>query len=150
MTDALVPRLLALLQKEEGVRLQVYDDFSGRPIVPGSIVVGHPTVGCGRALDVNGISDVEVLVLLQNDIEKIFSQLDTALPWWRTMTVPRQCVLSAMVFQLGIGGTMAFRATLRAMELGNYEQAAAGMLASKWARQTPARVGRMADIMRGA
>jgi lysozyme len=64
------------------------------------------------------------------------------------MTATRQAVLAAMGFQLGIAGLLAFKATLRAMEAGSYAMAAAGMLASKWASQTPARAQRMAAIMR--
>lgn len=148
MADDLQIRLLALLRQEEGTRLACYDDATGKPIVPGSHVVGHPTIGTGRALDTNGISDIEGYVLLQNDIEKIFNQLDARLPWWRGMTLGRQTVLASMTFQLGIVGLLAFKRTLAAMERGDYATAAQGMIVSLWAQQTPARAGRMASLMR--
>jgi lysozyme len=49
---------------------------------------------------------------------------------------------------MGIHGLLTFRNTLEAMRRGNYESAAAGMLASKWARQVGRRADRLAAIMR--
>jgi lysozyme len=147
--DELTLRLLPMLREEEGLRLQVYDDATGLPIKPGTKVVGHPTIGVGRALDVNGITLEEADYLLANDIDKVAGQLDARLPWWRDMTLARQAVLASMAFQMGIGGVLAFSSTLRSMAAGDYPAAARGMLASKWAQQTPARAKRMAEMMRG-
>jgi lysozyme len=57
-------------------------------------------------------------------------------------------VLQAMAFQMGIDGLLGFTGTLAAVQRGDYEAAAKGMLASLWARQTPSRAGRMAAMMR--
>jgi GH24 family phage-related lysozyme (muramidase) len=35
----------------EGRRAQAYDDATGQPITPGSIIEGHPTLGIGFNLD---------------------------------------------------------------------------------------------------
>jgi GH24 family phage-related lysozyme (muramidase) len=59
--------LSQMLEREEGLRTLVYDDATGKPIGPGSVVQGHPTIGIGRALDVNGITAVEADFLLEND-----------------------------------------------------------------------------------
>lgn len=53
-----------------------------------------------------------------------------------------------MAFQMGIVGLLGFTNTLAAIKRGDYAAAATGMLASLWARQTPARAKRMADMMR--
>jgi lysozyme len=145
----IMPRLLATLRAEEGTVLAVYDDATSKPIVPGSHVVGHPTIGTGRCLSSrNGITDLEAYVLLQNDCERVFASLDDKLPWWRQMTPARQVVLAGMAFQMGIIGLLAFKRTLAAMERGDYATAAQGMIVSLWAQQTPARAGRMATLMR--
>lgn len=36
-----------------------------------------------------GISKNEALILLENDISAVFSDLDRMLPWWRSMTENR-------------------------------------------------------------
>lgn len=41
MTNTLTTQIMA----HEGLRLTVYDDATGKPIVAGSRVVGNPTIG---------------------------------------------------------------------------------------------------------
>lgn len=41
MSDALTTQIKA----DEGLRLAVYDDATGKPIVAGSRVIGNPTIG---------------------------------------------------------------------------------------------------------
>jgi lysozyme len=49
---------------------------------------------------------------------------------------------------MGTEGLLKFVNTLAYVRYGKYEEAAEGMLASKWARQTPERAARMAEQMR--
>ncbi len=145
---ALAESLVKLLTDEEGLRLTVYDDATGKPITPGSTVIGHPTIGIGRALDTNGISNEEARALLLNDLAKITGQLDQRLPWWRRLSQNRQMVLAAMAFQLGMAGLLGFSNTLKLIEAGRYAEASSAMMQSLWARQTPARAARMARLMK--
>lgn len=145
--DALTAALVPMLRAEEGLRLAVYDDATGKPIVPGSKVVGHPTIGVGRALDTNGITAAEADMLLGNDLGRVAAALDANIPWWRGLTVTRQAALAGMAFQMGVAGLMAFKSTLGMIQTGDYVGAARGMLASKWATQTPGRAARMAQMM---
>ena len=56
------------IMHHEGVRLAVYDDATGKPIVAGDTVQGNPTIGVGRLLtDDRGITEDEVMMLLRND-----------------------------------------------------------------------------------
>jgi lysozyme len=128
--------LAAQLVIDEGCRLKPYRD-----------TVGKTTIGIGRNLDDVGISKSEAMMLLGADIDKVTTQLDVALPWWRDMTDRRQQVLANMAFNMGIAGLLGFRDTLAAMKAGDYTKAASGMLASKWAGQVGARARRLADIM---
>lgn len=145
--DALTAALVPMLRAEEGLRLTCYDDATGRPIVPGMKVAGHPTIGIGRALDTNGITSAEADYLLGNDVAKVAAALDANIPWWRALTVTRQVVLAGMAFQMGVAGLMGFRNTLAMVQTGDYRGAARGMLSSKWATQTPGRAARMAMMM---
>jgi lysozyme len=140
--------LAALLAREEGLRLAVYDDATGKPLLPGMRLVGHPTIGIGRCLDRKGISRAEALALLENDTAEVRAQVAAALPWSAALGEARRMVLEAMAFQMGIAGLLKFRLTLAAIERGDFAAAAEGMLASAWARQTPARAARMAALLR--
>ena len=140
-------QLQDLLLKEEGSRFFVYDDATGKPIIPGSQVIGHPTIGVGRALDTHGITDLEIRQLLDNDIKSVRAQL-MQLGWFCNLDTVRQDCMVAMAFQLGVKGMLQFKLMIAAIIVRSYGEAAQCMLGSIWAKQTPARVQRMADMIR--
>lgn len=112
--------------------------------------LGYWTIGVGRLIDKRnggGLCEEEIALLLKNDIAKCNFDLERHLPWSYLLSRVRYNVLIAMRFQLGLKGLLKFKATLAAMERGDYKAAARGMLASKWARQTPARAKEMAKMM---
>lgn len=132
--------LIKQLREEEGEVLHAYDDH-----------LGYSTIGVGRLIDKRkggGITPEESAYLLDNDINKFSRQLDKTLPWWRSLSEPRRAVLVGMAFQMGIDGLLGFKNTLAMVKSGNYTEAAANMLASKWAQQTPGRAKRMSEQMR--
>jgi lysozyme len=126
------------LVNDEGIRLKTYRD-----------TVGKLTIGVGRNLDDVGISTAEAMALLENDLAHVASQLDAALPWWKSMTDDRQQALANMCFNMGLGTLLTFKTTLGLMQSGNYSAAADAMLNSKWARQVGARAVRIANQVKG-
>jgi len=60
----------------------------------------------------------------------------------------RLAVLQSMAYQMGVQGLAAFKNTLQAVIERRWKDAAAGMLDSRWARQTPERAQRHAQQMR--
>jgi lysozyme len=142
----------AELKRDEGERLKPYKD-----------TVGKWTVGVGRNLDdvgtaplnrsvedvkAHGITAAESAQMLDHDLDRVDADLDRRLPWWRKLDPVRQRVLVNMAFNMGIDSFCGFTNTLRMVERGDYEEAAAGMMASKWARQVHARADRLASMMR--
>lgn len=140
-------QLKSQLASEEGVRTKVYDDATGQPITPNTTVQGHPTIGIGRALDVHGLSDAEIDMLLQNDIDAICTALDSNIPWWRQLVDVRQAVLIDMAFNMGVGGLMGWPNTLNDIRMGNYSAAADAMRTSLWAHQVGRRAQNLAAQM---
>ncbi|KKB61555.1 lysozyme [Robbsia andropogonis] len=132
-----MPTMVSELRRDEGVRNKPYKD-----------TVGKTTIGVGRNLDDVGISDDEINLMLQNDIERTELALDRSLPWWRSLDPVRQRVILNMGFNMGIAGLLTFKNTLAAVQNGSYPAAAAGMLASKWATQVGDRATRLASMMR--
>jgi len=129
-------KLAAQLTIDEGRRARVYTD-----------AVGKLTVGVGRNISDRAFSEDEIDLMLANDIKLVEAQLDRSLPWWCQMNEARQNVLANMCF-MGIGTLLTFVNTLKAMQEGRYDAAAAGMLNSKWAKQVGQRAVRLAQIMR--
>lgn len=136
------------LFRDEDRRLFVYDDATGKPIAPGTLVKGHPTIGVGRALDTHGISREESAYLLNNDIESCIAALSSRLTWWEQLDDVRQRVLVNMAFNMGVSGLMSFKKTLAAIGAHNWTEAAAEILDSDAARQLPVRYERLAEMMR--
>jgi lysozyme len=137
----------------KGGRFVVYDDATGKPIVPGSHVIGHPTIGYGRALDVNGLTPIEALDLLHNSEDETEAELDKALPWWRNLDDVRQVVMLSLAYNMGIGdatagtGLLGFHTTLTRWQAGDYVSAAAGLRASKWFTQVGKRGPLLANML---
>lgn len=130
--------LIEQIKRHEGLRLKVY-----------RCPAGKLTIGYGRNLDDNGISQEEADYLLINDLRFVEDSLAKRLAFWDDMPKRVQQVLINMGFQLGINGLMAFRRTLALLDARNYKSAADEMLNSMWAKQTPGRAKELAQIVRG-
>jgi lysozyme len=131
--------LITQLRREEGVSRHAYQD-----------PLGFWTIGVGRLIDKRkggGLSDEEVDHLLRNDVERFTREVKQALSWFDELNEPRQAVLVGMAFQMGTAGLLQFRNTLNAVRDNRWFDAAEGMLASRWAQQTPGRASRMAKQM---
>lgn len=104
---------------------------------------GKLTIGVGRNLDDNGISEVEAMFLLDNDLNSVEKDLDYSIPWWRKLDDARQEVIANMAFNMGIKVFLGFKQTLAAVQAGQYKDASVLMLDSKWAKQ----VGNRATVL---
>lgn len=142
--DEVDVHLDSILDREEDKVYKAYPD----PLTH----AGPWTIGRGHT----GPEVHEGLVWDDNQIEFAY-QLDKAAawqgcydhlgPWFGKLNAPRRVVLVAMCFQLGIGGLLEFKNTLASVRDERYANAAEGMRASLWGRQTRARANRMASIM---
>ena len=127
---------MAQILLHEGLRLKPYQD-----------TVGKLTIGVGRNLDDKGISQEEAFHLLENDLIEVEEQLLASLPWVRDLDEIRLRVLMDMGFNLGVGGLLKFKRTLRMIKQGDYAGAAGAMLESKWAKQVGNRAKRLSKMM---
>ena len=117
-----------MLIRHEGVRTHPY--FCSE---------NYLTIGAGRNLKVNGISEEEAMYLLDNDIDRVTSNLDKVFPAWKVMPKKARLVCIDMAYQLGIQGFMNFRRTRALMEMGCWLEASEEILRSRYAHQTPNR-----------
>ena len=119
-----------MLIRHEGVVCHVYKCTATPP---------RNTIGCGRNLDDNGISEEEAMYLLNNDIKRVKEELDKNFGAYRAMPAKARMVCIDMTFQMGITGFMNFRQTRALMEMGCWLEASEEILRSKYATQTPNR-----------
>jgi lysozyme len=134
-------KLRERLIAEEGWKNIAYRDTLG----VWTIGVGHtgPEVHEGLVW-----ADSLVGSTLDADIAKKTAEVVYALPWFGQLNEARQAVLIQMAFQMGTRGLLGFPRTLAAVHDGHWDEAANGMLMSKWAQQTPGRAHRLSRQMR--
>jgi lysozyme len=138
MTESLLNRIKAQLVRHEGLRLKPY-----------RCTAGKLTIGIGRNLDDRGISQKEAYAMLERDILDFEQQLLDEIPDVYTgLDEVRQSVLLNMCFNLGMKGLLEFKNTLGFVAAGDWERAANGMLASKWAKQVGMRAIELSEQMR--
>jgi lysozyme len=130
-----VKRLIAMLQRHEGLRLKPY-----------KCTAGKLSIGYGRNLDDMGISEVEAMVMLRNDIEQCYQELEM-FSWFEDLDQVRQEALVDMLFNLGLPTFLEFKKTLKFVAEGKYSQAAEEMLRSKWADQVGDRAKELAYMV---
>lgn len=129
-------KFVAQLKKHEGLRLYPYKCTSNKT-----------TIGYGRNIEDRGISEPEAEYLLKNDIEECKKKLKEMLPWTENLDDVRRWALINMAFNMGIGGLLSFRVTLRAINVGEYEKAYDGILRSKYAKQVGYRAEEIAEMI---
>ena len=133
-------KLRAELKQDEGCVLHAYQDS-----------LGYWTIGTGVLIDERkggGISQYEADFLLDNRLQKLLGNLDSAMPWILGMSDARQRALCNMSFQLGVNGLKNFKKMLQCMRIGNFDEAAKECLNSNYAKQTPERAQRVAKLIR--
>lgn len=144
------PQLVADLKRDEGLRLKAYPDpLSGG--APWTIGYGHtgPEVREGLVW-----TQAQADAALVADILEHNAPLARHLPWVARLDPARRRVLQNMAFNLGVGvpggtkGLLGFKNTLGMVERGEYAQAGAGMMRSRWASQVGQRAVRLSDTMR--
>lgn len=127
--------VMEMLKKHEGLRLKPY-----------RCTAGKLTIGYGRNLDDNGISQTEAEQMLANDIQTCYLEC-SKFPFWNKLNEARKAVIIDMCFNLGISRLKQFRKMLAALEKGDYKSASKEMLDSNWARQVKSRSTELSKIM---
>lgn len=140
---------IPLLEQEEGTKLTPYIDS-----------LGYPSVGTGFKIGPKGspLSNYTFELTQQtNDIwlqSLVYTTLDAMAgnsdihDAMCCCNQPRQDILTSMAYQMGVCGLSEFHHMLEAICAKDWNEAAVQMLDSSWAKQTPERANRHAEVMR--
>lgn len=127
------------LKRDEGEVLHAYQDH-----------LGFWTIGIGILIDKRkdgALRPEESEFIFRNRLRLLDAELASKLPWITKLDPARKGVLINMAFQMGVTGLLGFKNTLALVQAGKYQEAAKGMMQSKWASQTPARAQRLSNQM---
>jgi len=142
--------VIPILRYEEGFRSSPYYCSEG-----------YPTIGYGHLCSSTRNAPLSTCpsYISQSDAERLLSQDVSAKTGsmfqysninaaYNSCTERRKAILISMAFQLGSNGLSKFVNTLKYVANKDWSRAAEGMLDSAWARQTPNRAKRHAEVMR--
>jgi lysozyme len=128
-------KLISMLKRHEGRRLKPY-----------LCTADKLTIGYGRNLDDNGISEDEALYLLQNDIDACYSELNV-FNWFQELDQVRQEALVSMLFNLGLPRFLSFKKMIARLIDKEYSQAAEEIINSLYAKQVGDRANEIAYMI---
>jgi lysozyme len=138
------PHLANDISGDEGFRSRAYPDplTGGEPWTCGFGCTG-PDVGPKTVWS-------RAVAVKRRDakIAEAKADLDRHVPWWRSLSDPRQDALVNMAFNMGWPKLSTFKRMLAALDDADYAKAADEMLASRWAAQVGRRAVRLATQMR--
>lgn len=121
----------------------------GNKLKPYRCPSGKLTIGIGHNLEDKGLTPKQVNMIYEDDVAEVLkSAINVLGRAYTELSSERKCVILSMIFQMGEGGFGAFKKMIVALQAKDFDTAAAEMLNSKWAKQTPARASRLANMMR--
>ena len=136
-------KLIESVKKHEGFRDTVYlDTLSKRTVGFGHLCVEDHWED-GKKYDKEYLEDI-----LEKDLQSAIDQTEDMCKDL-TITDDAKSIICEMIYQLGGNGVSKFKNMWKALreDPPNYFEAHVQMLDSRWAKQTPARAGEMAETM---
>ena len=143
--------------KEQGIHLNLLNQLrrhEGLRLKPYHCSENFLSLGYGRNLETNGISEAEAEFMLMNDLIACESELKDE-GWYNQLDETRRAVVLNMAFNLGKPKLMQFKKFIGALSDDDYETASKEMVTgsdgvspSKWASQVGSRAYELADQMR--
>lgn len=134
-----IQNLVEILKVNEGLRLTPYRCTAGK------LTIGYGHTGPSVVEGIKWTKQTAEHVLL-NDARNVAADLDWHLPWWRRLSDTRQEALADMAFNLGMKRLQGFQKMLEALQRGQWKEAAAQCLDSRYARQVGNRAKRNAFV----
>ena len=135
---------LDIIAQEEGLRLKPYYCSEG-----------YPTIGYGKKLGDKGVPleyyDFEITepmarLWLEEEVNKVVEQLEKN-DVYNSVDEYTKAILVSMAYQIGIKGLMKFKRMWSNLAEGNFLMAGCEALDSRWAKQTPHRATRHANVI---
>lgn len=131
--------LLADLTNQEAYRALVYDDRTGKPLAPGVMLMGNPTVGIGWNVAGRPCSRELANIICRYQINEVWGELVKAMPWVAALPEPQQRAMTNLSFNMGLRTLSTFTGFLSLMQTGHYAAAANDLGTTLWFKRVGTR-----------
>lgn len=134
-----------MLLRDEGRQPYPYDDASGK-FIYGS---GKITIGIGRNLEANPLTDNAIDLLLLEDLVRAEEGARRVIgnSNFNSLSDNRKLAIINLVFNLGEAGFSKFTSTIACIKAQDFSGARLNLLKSKYASQVKTRALRVADML---
>ena len=129
--------LIESVKEGEGYRAKVY-----------KCTEGFDTIGYGFAIKDLVLEEDICDMILERKLEKLKPKADARFDFLKYQPEEVKEVIYEMCYQMGVSGVSKFKKALSNLADNNYDKAAAEMLDSRWAKQTPNRALKLSNIIK--
>lgn len=126
-----------MITENEALTLHPYHD-----------TVGKLTIGYGRNIEDRGITYSEAETMLANDIIEAHDELYTQFGFYKELSDVRKAVMMDLYHNLGITRLLGFKKMLRALQFGQFDEAAKELKDSRYYNQVGRRAQRNYCMLR--
>ena len=133
-------KLKEFIIKHEGLSLKPYHCPAGKL-----------TIGVGRNIEDNGISEEEAMIMLENDIQRSISDLYKvfSMETFDKFPAKTKMALIDMIFNLGYPRFIKFKKMIKALKDFDYEKASIEAVNSLWCKQVGSRCKEVSEYLKG-
>lgn len=146
-----------LVVRHEGLRLKPYCDRCGVNITAGATGYvcgctpkaqspGSITIGRGRNLSGNGITENEASWMLDRDVNEVEIRLGER-DWWNALDEVRKAAIVDLAFNVGVKGVDKFVGVIWGLQHQDWNRAAEELRASLAEHQEPRRINELAVML---
>ena len=140
-------RLQEDLERDEGVKYEVYLDH-----------LGYPTFGIGHLIRESDpeygaevgtpVSESRVAEAFESDVQTVLSDCTKLYSDWDELPEEAQLVIANMMFNLGYPRLSAFKGMKAGVDARDWNRAADEMIDSRWYKQVTNRANRLVERIR--
>lgn len=120
-------------------------EAEGYSATPYRCPAGKLTIGYGT--NIEWLDREEAEWLLRHRLEKAVAEVHRRWPWVNRLTEARRSALYDMAYNMGVPGLAGFRKMFAALEVGDYQTAAAEAKDSRWYQQVGRRAVRLVSMI---
>ena len=142
-----IEQLTKELERDEGVKYEVYLDHLGYPTFGIGHLITDDDPECGASVGTKVDSD-RVQEAFETDVESVLSDCERLYVQFEHLPEEVQLIVANMMFNMGYTRLSKFKGMKRGVDARDWESAADEMVDSKWYRQVTRRADRLVVRMR--